>query len=343
MSTEPKSLDQIKVSVKEGALYGLPARPGVWSNRIILPFTTQNYSLEFTENSKSPKTIFLPESNKLDHDIFANHEKIKTVKLPAGRIGLSTPVSDDDAAIQLFSNTQKSTKEEVGPEYQLPSVLEPTLFDQAESEVYYIESNNDRPIRLKSNETGQTKFSHIEQILASDNDLLFIIHSTQTADATEALTLNIYKDSNLISVLTVPDSLLVAKGQSAEVEAMFPFAGKAEAIASIVFRQKNSFEPIERQLYHLKPNSQPIQIFSYNNRDDLPFWSIANGGFLLAHDEDGTGMLIKIYSNDGEYQSNHRIDYQEYRESWLDTYYQAEDRLLSVRLNKGSYEIIEWK
>ncbi|MBW7857050.1 MAG: hypothetical protein H3C43_01820 [Leptonema sp. (in: Bacteria)] len=339
MATETKSFNQIKVTVKEGALYGLPARPGVLSNRIILPFTAQNYSLEFSENSKSPKTIFLPESTKLDTETLANHEKIKTVKLPIGRIGLSTPVGDEAAVIQLFKASPENSKEEARPEYQLPSVLEPNSFDQSESEVYYVHSPTDRPQKLKSTESGQTKFSYIEQILASNHDLLYIIHLFQTNNI-ETIALNVYKNYKLIAVLTIPDSLLTAQ---VEVEAIFPFSGTSEAIASIVYRQKNSFEPKERKLYHLKPNSEPVKIFSYTNKDDLPFWSIANGGFLLAHDEDGSGMLIKIYNSDGEYQSNHRIDYQEYRESWLDTYYQSEDRLISVRLNKGNYEIVEWK
>lgn len=328
--------DHLLVSVQEGALYDLPARPGVFENRILLPLPDKNLVVEFSEGNATPERIYLPENSTPAAPY--RDAKIKATRLPAGQVGQAVPL-EEATIIQLYGTAAGKKAEEIEPEHRMPAILFPESMEQAASELIALPAEDAKPLKLLADETGSTSFTQVWQILAGENDLLYVLHSPKGGRPV----LNVYHELQLQNVLSVPDSLFVAKDLSVELEAILPYRGKNEALASLVLRKKNSFEPAERALYRLRPNADPEEIYRYDEKEDLPIWSRENGGFLLAHDEDGTAMLLKIFGPGGDYENNNRIRYEGLRESYQDTFFNAEDRLFSIRLMRGVYEVIEWK
>jgi hypothetical protein len=332
---QPK-IDQLLVQVKEGALYDLPSRPGIFENRILLPLTDKNVVLEFSEGNATPERIYLPENANIP--LPYSGAKIKTIRLPAGQIGQAMAL-EKGAVIQLYTKVPGRKDAEIEPEHRMPAILYPESMVQPDSELMAFPAQDAKPVRLSADLDGRTAFSQVWQILAGENDLLYVLHSQPDRRPV----LNIYHQLVLQEVLSVPESLFVAKDLNVELETIFPFKGKKEALASLILRKKNSFEPVERVLYRLRPGVDPEEVYRYDEKEDLPFWTRENGGFLLAHDEDGTTLLLRIFGPDGDYQNNNRIRYDGLRESYLDTFFNGEDRLFSIRLMRGEYEIIEWK
>lgn len=332
--TTEQRADQLLVSVKEGALYGLPARPSVFDNRIVLPLAEQNLVLEFSEGEAVPKRIYIPENAALSARY--SDADIETIRMPAGQVG-QVGVLEEATIIQLYPAETEERTEEIEPEHRMPAILFPEAMEQPGSEILAFLPEAQGPVKLMSG--ADTTFRQVWQILPGEDGWLYILHSPNGQHPV----LNVYRQLQLHAVLSVPDSLFVAKDASVQLEALIPFRGKPEALASLVLRKKNSFEPIQRALYRLRPNTEPEEIFRYDTKEDVPIWTTEGGGFLLAHDEDGTGMLLKIFGPDAKYENNHRLQFEGLRESYQDTFFNGEDRLFSVRLMRGVYEIIEWK
>lgn len=327
---------QVIVHVKEGALYDLPSAPAVYANRILLPFPARNIVVEFGTNDSSPERLFAPENARPTPQF----DKVKVVRLPAGQVGRAVP-ADDATLVQLFPNPEpkKVKPEPEEAENRLPAVLYPDSLSQPPSEIYLFTTPDAKPRKLEADTNGGTKFRGVRSIIPTEKGILFVVHTPEGSHPVAC----VYKDFRLLYVLSVPDSLFVAKDASVELEDIFPFPGQPEALASLVLRKRNSFEPEKRVLYVLRSGAEPREIFRTDEKEHLPVWTRDDGGFLLGRDEDGAGMILEIYSKDGEYLNNDRLRYEGLREGWHETFFNGENRLFSVRLERGRYAIVEWK
>lgn len=127
---------------------------------------------------------------------------------------------------------------------------------------------------------------------------------------------------------------------------MVPYTGEDAALAQVIYRNKNTFEPVRRDLVKLSPlngSTESKLILSEMEPVDYLSWAKADGSFVLESDhEQGAGVLFRVYSPAGEYLNNQLVEFSGLRHSWREVFRVTDNRILAVRIHSGNYEIYEW-
>jgi hypothetical protein len=186
---------------------------------------------------------------------------------------------------------------------------------------------------------------HFESILRMDADEsghLYVLHAVN-----DAKVLSVYRDGVLIHRLEgfKPAEEDAKKMLHFEVEDIVPFPGGREALISVTFHRKSNYEFQYRKIYRIfYDKSRLEEIVWLDNAEDYFTWIHPDGGFYLQNvDEEGSRILYKIYSPEGEYLNNLQINLFGLRSGWREIYMTLEGKIYAARLIRDTYEIYEWK
>ncbi|MCR9143342.1 MAG: hypothetical protein NXI24_13905 [bacterium] len=129
-----------------------------------------------------------------------------------------------------------------------------------------------------------------------------------------------------------------------EWENIVPGPGGAFAIYSVALRQKSSYDLISRRIFHRSgPEAAPVELLRIDDPADYFISSRPDGGFYLMNaEEDGSRILYKTFSPQGEYLNNRLIIFPGLRASWRESFLGLDGRIFSSRLYLGKFELYEW-
>ncbi len=322
-------------------IYGnFPYMPSVNDDGIFLSDVSYRVVRFFPGNQANPSWILNARGTPLELEI-------ESTPIPAGIPG--AVASNDDALyieIHVIQEEQKKTyspidsNPDLPPENRLPAILRPEYSTAAPARIVRVDLDDRTVITLKDADAANATFARIDRMVMGEDDTLYVFHRKDGGPAITA-----YRDGVLVGTemprgITAPEEL---KNHRLEVESMIPYPGGERYLISAVFRNPSTFAPEIRKIYHQDRNGEAREIYSTDETRDALSWAGPEGGFIMETLDDSGGILFKIFSAQGEYLNNQLLRFPGVRESWRETYRNLNNRIFSVRINEGNYQLNEWQ
>jgi hypothetical protein len=189
---------------------------------------------------------------------------------------------------------------------------------------------------------GSAPFPEILRLTAEEDGLLHVLYR----DDNQQMILASYRDGALAARFASfdPGTEEERRRYFVEREDIAPGRGGAFALTSIALRQKSNYDLVARIIYRQDaPAAAPVELLRIDDPQDYFVWSRPDGGFFLMNgEEDGSRILFKTFSPDGEYLNNRLIVFPGLRAAWRDTFLSLDGRIYSSRLYLGKFELYEW-
>lgn len=314
-------------------LHSLPVLPGISGNELFLANPVTGMVSVYEEGDSEPQYYFSAAKKESEADF---------VQIPAGPLGLVT-AADETVFIQIYGKAEKTEEQPPQPVERVTGALNPDSMDQSSS---YIVSYTDTEPSGRIGPSGLNPQKPFQKILkmhayepaAGGQIRLAVLHKNPQ------ITLSIFEAGRLVSEFQYSPEPSAA--ETAEAEWMVPYTGEDAALAQVIYRNKNTFEPVRRDLVKLSPlngSTESKLILSEMEPVDYLSWAKADGSFVLESDhEQGAGVLFRVYSPAGEYLNNQLVEFSGLRHSWREVFRVTDNRILAVRIHSGNYEIYEW-
>lgn len=320
-------------------IYNLPPIPALDDDRAILIDPARQKVRIFS--LQSGEVRFILENTSENKGGESGYQRYN---VDVGVPGIVVSNQEGDIYVQSrpYTNTDKAVQiEEVTPpENRLPGRLNPESMTMKASRILQINEDGQllRTIGVEGIEGAP--FKNIIRMYLPANDL-FVLHNEG-----EYPVLTKYTGGDPTGEFSIPPASLSGEGRSLEtiIEDIIPLPDGESAIASVGFRVKKDYNLAYRKIYRLGSDGSAKELLKNDEAGDYFAWIKENGGFYLMNSyEDGSGILFKIYSPEGEYLNNRLILFPGVRGSWMETFLTFDNRILSTRINRGRYEIYEWK
>lgn len=322
-------------------IYGnFPYMPAINDDGIFLSDVSYRVIRFFPGSQAQPSWILNARGKPLDLEI-------ESTDIPAGIPG--AVASNDDALYIEIHDIQEEEKRNYSPidsnpdfpaENRLPAILRPEFSTAAPARIVRVDLDDRTVITLKGEEAGNARFDRVDRMVMGEDDTLFVFHRVAGSPA-----ITIYREGVLIRT-ELPRGVEATeelKNHRLEVESMLPYPGGDRFLISAVFRNPSTFAPEIRKIYHQPRGGQATEIYSTDETRDALSWAAPDGGFILETLDDSGGILFKIFSSNGEYLNNQLLRFPGVRESWRETYRNLNNRIFSVRINEGNYQLNEWQ
>ena len=226
------------------------------------------------------------------------------------------------------------------PESRLPAILRPEYSTESPSIVVRIDFDERKPVVLKNRDGKPAHFGRLSRLVMGEDDTLYVFHFLDDKPAITIYKEGVLDHTEVPGEIAVPDQL---KNHKLQIEQMIPYPGGQKFLLSAVFRNPSTFAPTERRIYVQSSGGNPTVIYTTDEPGDALSWSAPDGGFILETLDDSGGILYKIFSDQGEYRNNQLLRFPGVRESWRETYRNLNNRIFSVRINEGNYQLEEWQ
>ncbi|MCB1137488.1 MAG: hypothetical protein KDK23_01985 [Leptospiraceae bacterium] len=272
--------------------------------------------------------------------------EIETTAIPDGIPG-SLAASDDALYIEVHQISEEEKKTysppdnnpDLPPENRLPGILRPEFSTSAPARVVRVDLDERTVTTLKA-EDGPARFQRIRRLAMGEDDTLYVLHMNS-----EGPVVTVYREGILVRTVA-PEGIQIPeqfKKHRLEIERMIPYPGGERFLISAVLRNPSTFAPEERKIYEQPLNGSATEVYSTDEPQDALSWSATDGGFILETLDDSGGILFKIFSSNGEYLNNQLLRFPGIRESWRETYRNLDNRIFSVRILEGNYQLNEWR
>jgi len=345
------TLDALK---KENVPYNFPIRP-----------VTDGDFFYISDPVKKQVRVFSASSGKLEKIIgtigIDSQSDVITVSFPNQIPNWIAPdgnggvfIEFKAASIAPVINKQKAGKKKDGkekrkpkdeivpPEKRLPGIFDTSDRTILSSVIIFINDDNKIEYTIYKSDNPRIKFFQIFRMDADKEGNIYVCHKEKGKKI-----LSVFQKGKLIKnyehFLTYSDE--DSKNTILDIEKIAPIENSEQVIASVVFRDKNNYRPLFRKIFKIKnPSTKPELMYQTDEKDDFFGWSRADGGFYILNTEDnGAGILFKIFNKDGIYINNRLIRFPGLRESWRGTYVTYDGRITTSRLYHGNFELYEWK
>lgn len=341
MELESETFPEGMPVVKKERIYGnFPYMPAVNDDGIFLTDVAFRVVRFFTGNQQEPTWILNASGQPLKTEI-------DTTALPAGIPG-AVVAGEDSFYVELHGQPEEERKvytpidsnPDLPAENRLPGILRPEFSTATPARIARV-NLEDRTVEILKNADGQdARFLRIRRMVMGDKDTVYVLH--RDGDGPVA---TIYRDGVLDRTvkpqgIEPPEEL---KKHRLEIETLLPYPGGQEFLVSAVFRNPSTFTPEERRIYRQPVNGTAQEIYATDNAEDSLSWPGPDQGFILETLDDSGGILFKIFSAQGEYLNNQLLRFPGVRESWRETYRTLNNRIFSVRIQEGNYQLNEWR
>ncbi len=197
-------------------------------------------------------------------------------------------------------------------------------------------------------------FPEILRLLAEDDGLLHVLYreaspaNTRKGALPAPPILATYSDGALLRRFAPFEAGAATSEEQrqylVEWEDIVPGPGGAFALYSVALRQKSSYDLISRRIFRRDaPDAPPRELLRIDDPADYFVSSRPDGGFYLMNaEEDGSRILFKTFSPDGEYLNNRLIIFPGLRAAWRESFLDLNGRIFSSRLYLGKFELYEW-
>ncbi len=230
------------------------------------------------------------------------------------------------------------------PDQRLPGIFNTGDRKASPSVIYQINEDDKVAGVIGLEGPADKPFGRILRMDAGPDGTLFVCHEQGNKKV-----FSVYRGGNRISHYDAfaPGTEQERKKLYVEIEDYAPSPDGKFIVASAVFKEKNSgFRTLYRRIYRLDtPESKPVQLHQTDDEHDFFAWSRPDGGVYLMRDRDrdGTSILFKIYSKDGEYLNNRLVRFPGLRTSWRETYLDLAGKIYTSRLYRGRIDLYEWR
>jgi hypothetical protein len=328
--------DQLIVPVNDRLITDLPIQPAMGDGVIYLPDSSGERIRSYSQGSGKPEAIYTSEPAS-DGSKFAYH-KI--------RVGIPGWVAANDNGmlyIQSFpleKPARNAVRENTAPEDRLPGRLNFESVRISPSRILQVDSSGQTLATIGVGGSGGDAFLQIYRMDAYE-DLLYVTHNEG-----EGRILTVYRNGSPVRhyAFTPPASPEEQRNFHIDVEEIVPSFSDEFAFVSVAYRNKKSFEPAKRRIFKVYSDGRNKQLLQVDDASDYFAYGKSDGGFYLMNsEEDGSGVLFKIYSADGEYLNNRKVKFPGIRASWRNIYITPDGKFLCTRIHHGQYELYEWK
>ncbi len=264
--------------------------------------------------------------------------------LPLGVPGWIAVDDEENLYIQsrIFDGEEEKPLE-VPPERRIPGQLNTKEMSLLPSVILHLNKEGRLLQTLGQQGQGGDPFPVLYRMDAGDEGKLYVLYKNKEEKRVMAL----YRNGTLVHDTSAFDPATADEKRrfKVEIDNIVPFPTGENYMASVSFRNRNDYNLVYRKIFRLSPPFQEAkEVLLIDNPSDYFAWTHPGGGFYLMNSEgDGSRILFKIYSSDGEYLNNRLVNFPGLRAGWRETYLTLQGRIFSTRLNQGAYEIYEWK
>ncbi len=329
----------IQAEMAGRVLYNIPGIPALDGDMIYIPDPARKLLRVFSQSSGKLTALYGNSEKK--------YEDINYYPVDLGIPGLVSVDNDSGFYLQshqVKTETEKENEQEdltlTPAELRMPGRLNPASMHIQPSRILHVSDDGKLLSVIGKQGKNSDLFDNIVRLNSLDNRL-FVLHNDREA----GLTLSVFEDDELINTFRTDLSTLSGKPESymTRTEDIVP-AENNSVMASIIYRNKKNYDIVSRLILRINENGTQEEVLRINDPSDYFSWTHEKGGFYITRvEDDGSGILFKIYSPTGEYINNRLIRFPGVRSSWLETFITMNDRILSTRINRGRYEIYEWK
>lgn len=326
-------------------LFNIPAHPGINSSYVFLQDYEKGLVRVYSRGSSTPFRVYGAQSREPESPGSARFFPV-SLGLP----GLIAAHDSGDLYIQNFPFPESSGPDETDdtpPELRIPGQLNRKAATIRPSTILWIGPDGKRKGVLGQTGSDGPAVPPFEQILRMDpgekEDELLVLHKKDSH-----LLLSLYKNGKLdhsFDASSAQSSAELAR-YLVEVENIAKVPGKDEALASLAYRNKKTYNLEFRSIVRLSPENEtpPSEITKIDEPGDYFTRARSDGGFYLLNGEsDGSTILFKIYSNEGEYLNNRLVRFPGIRATWRETFHSQDgNQIYSSRVFRGNYEIYTW-
>ncbi len=334
--SDSNKTEGISAGLNDRVVFNLPVYPAVSSDqsRFLISDPYHASVKLFRSGQRVPQKIYSkqpdPASGSVPH-----------VKVALDSAGLTAFDSDDTMYIQNFPGASRSRVYEQGdthPAYRLPGELNPASSEFLPSEVIVISEDDEILHTIGS-------FKKILRLTGGGPGQIYILHENDSGRV-----LSLYENGQKKYEFSA-DSHITPEDKKkflTETEDIVPVFGSSSpaAIASLVFRNSKTYEPVYRSVVRISadtgiPSSEILRI---TDAGDSFAWVMPDGSIYISSTEgESTRILFKIYSPSGEYLSNRLIEFSSPRSAWREYWFDSDGSIYSSRFHRNTFEIHEWK
>ncbi len=320
--------------------YNLPLRPAFDGSRAYLADPARRMIRVYFTGNENPDSLLVPPGTTIAD------EDLETVTVRGLGIPGWTAATADHLYVQSFAAVSESPPTPDQTVENRPS-NERSILRRSASRILHLDPDNDFAVLgiLGVDGYNSEAFPAIDRLTADDNGLLYVLYR----DAENSPVLAIFQDGRRIGSYAPPADFPGeedARRYHAVWEDIAPGQGGDFALYSLALRRKGNYDLVQRIILRRAAgeDSRTVELLRSDDPADYFMWSRNDGGFYLRNsEEDGSRMLFKIFSPDGEYLNNRLIVLPGLRASWRDTYLDIDERIFSSRLYLGRFELYEWK
>ena len=192
---------------------------------------------------------------------------------------------------------------------------------------------------------GSAAFPEILRLSAGDDGLLYVLYRPAEGDG---LALGVYRDGTLVRrFVPSAEGILTPEEQRqyfVDWEDIAPGPGGSFVIFSVALRNKSSYDLYSRRIFRqTAPDATPAELVRLDDPADYFAGAREDGGFFLMNaGEDGSRILFKTFSPNGEYLNNRLIVFPGLRAAWRESFVGLNGLIYSSRLYSGRFELYEW-
>ncbi len=328
------NLEQTVQALQNGrVVYNFPVKPVTDGTYLYVTDPARSLVRVFSRGSTRPLKIFGNVNP-------APHEDIKFVKIRAGTPGWAATDEDENIYIQLHTDVKPAANEiALSPEERQTGQVSHTG-EVTPSQIVHLNDQDEILGYIGQNGYNSENFGLIIRMDAAEEGLLFVLHKSPE------LTLSVFRNGKKMKSITglAPGTDQEKKKYLVQVEDIVPDAAAKFFIVSAAFRDKTGYNLEYRKIFRIDENDQSTELLNIEDPDDFFSWTRPDGGFYLTHtEEEGSGILFKIYNPGGEYLNNRLVVFPDIRSSWREPYLTLQGRIYTSRLFRGKYELYEWK
>jgi len=307
-------------------LTGISVLPAVQDNRLYLPDVSAGRVRVFSGGGEKPDWIIADKLGADDADL---------IRIKPGAPGIIAADEEDHVFVQVFeAAADEKAEPDLPPERRQTEKLNASMFASVPSRIVHIQ---DGAAVGSFGQDGKdtAPFERILQMQAHEG-VLYVFHETQGKRL-----LSVYQKDTLIKKyenFNIAD--LNPYKFTLDIESISPVQNGV--LVSATLRDKTTFTPADRRVYSWDGTNAAL-IHTIDDENDQFLSGTLDGGFILANAEEGSRLLLKIYSPAGEYLNNRRIILPDFRTGWREVQIDMTGRVLMARIQQGQFEMYEWK
>ena len=331
VKSNPKG--QLQALQTEGMVYNFPMRPAVSSSRVYLADASHRLIRVFSRGEEVPELVL-----GLERPL-GMKSKIAFKQVDMGIPGwVAVDKNDKNIYIQSYLPIKVERTSRL-PEKRFPG--RQSVMQRAPSFILQLSGRGKLKAKIGIEGQNSQPFSLILSLRPDGKEKLNVLHKRKNK-----MELLVFKKSVLVRRFVQPElELELARNTFVTLEAIYPAANRDFVIGSVAVRRKSNFDLIERVVYYQESPESKARVLLYNdNPMDFLTWASAKGGFYILHaEEDGSGLLFKIFSNRGEYLSNRRVFFSGLRSFWRDVFIDLHGQIFGAQVKNSRFLLYEWE